>query len=73
VDLDVSWLIPADLGIVDALARLQVTASRCGVLLLLHGADGGLAELLDFVGLRDIVQLCSCCPLAHRGRGETEG
>ena len=27
VDLDVSWLVPADLCAVDALARLHVTAS----------------------------------------------
>jgi hypothetical protein len=61
VDLDVSWLVPADLGAVDALARLQVVASRCGRWLRLHGADGGLAELLEFVGLCDVVHLCPCC------------
>jgi ABC-type transporter Mla MlaB component len=61
VDLDVSWLVPADLAAVDALARLQVAASRCGRRLRLHGADGGLAELLEFVGLSDIVHLCPCC------------
>jgi hypothetical protein len=61
VDLDVSWLVPADLGAVDALARLQVAASRCGRWLQLHGADGGLAELLEFVGLGDVVHLCPCC------------
>ena len=42
IDLDVSWLVPADLGAVDALARLQVTATRCGRSLQLHGACGGL-------------------------------
>jgi len=41
VDLDVSWLVPADLGAVDALARLQVAVSRCGRLLQFHAADGG--------------------------------
>jgi hypothetical protein len=61
VDLDVSWLVPADLSAVDALARLQVAASRCGRRLRLHGADGGLAELLEFVGLGDVVHLCQCC------------
>jgi ABC-type transporter Mla MlaB component len=61
VDLDVSWLVPADLGAVDALARLQVAASRCGRRLRLHGANGGLAELLEFVGLSDIVHVCPCC------------
>jgi hypothetical protein len=62
VHLDLSWLVPADLFAVDALARLQVAASRCGGSLLLHGADGGLIELLEFVGLRDVVHLCPYCP-----------
>ncbi len=74
VDLDVSWLVPADLGAVDALARLQVTASRCGKSLQLHGAGGGLPELLEFLGLSDVLHLCPCCcpPRAsdNGGRGE---
>jgi len=61
VDLDVSWLVPCDLGVVDALARLQVLVSRCGGLLRLHGDGGGLAELLEFVGLDDVIHLCECC------------
>ncbi len=61
VDLDVAWLVPPDLSAIDALARLQVAASRRGCWLRLHGADGGLAELLEFVGLGDVVHLCPCC------------
>jgi ABC-type transporter Mla MlaB component len=61
VDLDVSWLVPPDLSAVNALARLQVAASRCGRRLRLHGANGGLAELLEFVGLSDVVHLCPRC------------
>jgi ABC-type transporter Mla MlaB component len=61
VDLDVSWLVPADLDAVDALARLQVAASRRGHRLQLHGANGGLAELLELVGLGDVVHLCPSC------------
>jgi ABC-type transporter Mla MlaB component len=61
VDLDVSWLVPADLCAVDALARLQVTASRCGRSLRLHGACGGLPELLEFYGLGDVLHVCGCC------------
>jgi len=61
VDLDVSWLVPADLTAVDALARLQATASRRGRSLQLHGACGGLPELLEFCGLGDVVHLCGCC------------
>jgi ABC-type transporter Mla MlaB component len=61
VDVDVSWVVPADLGAVDAIARLQVAASRCGWWLRFHGADGGLVELVEFVGLGDVVHLCPCC------------
>jgi ABC-type transporter Mla MlaB component len=75
VDLDVSWLVPADLSAIDALVRLQVAASRCGRRLQLHGADRALVELLELVGLDDVVNLCRCCD--RRGqRGEpppTEG
>jgi hypothetical protein len=52
--------VPADLGAVDALARLQVAASRCGRRIRLHGADGGLAGLVDLVGLGAVVHLCPC-------------
>jgi hypothetical protein len=51
----VSWLVPADLAAVDALARLQVVALQCGRRLWLHRADGDLVELAD------VVRLCGCC------------
>jgi hypothetical protein len=72
VDLDVSWLVPADLCAVDALARLQVAAARRGCWLELHGADGGLVELIDFIGLGGVVHLCPRCsssPLGSKGLG----
>lgn len=73
IDLDVSWLVPADLGAVDALARLQVTAARCGRSLQLHGARGGLPELLDFLGLVDVLHLCRCChPCAGKPGASTD-
>jgi hypothetical protein len=62
VDLDVPWLVPADLDAVDALAQLEVAVSWCGRRLLLHGVNGGLAELLEFVGLSDVVHVCPDCP-----------
>jgi ABC-type transporter Mla MlaB component len=62
VDLDISWLVPADLAAIDALARLRVTAARCGRALQLHGACGGLPELLDFCGLTDVLRVCGCDP-----------
>ena len=61
VDLDVSWLVPADLGAVDVLARLQMTASRCGWWLQFHDANGGLVELVELVGLGEIMHLCPDC------------
>jgi ABC-type transporter Mla MlaB component len=61
VDLDVSWLVPCDLATVFALARLQAAASRCGRSLLLHGVNGGVAELFEFVGLGDVMHVCRCC------------
>ena len=61
VDLDVSWLVPADLYAVDALARLQVAASRSGWWLQFHGADGGLVELVAFIGLSEFMHLCLHC------------
>jgi ABC-type transporter Mla MlaB component len=61
IDLDVSWLVAADLRSVDALARLQVVASRRGRRLQLHGAAEGLVALLEFVGLDDVVRVCPLC------------
>jgi ABC-type transporter Mla MlaB component len=67
VGLDVSWLGAADLAAVDALARLQVVAARRGRRLRLHGADGGLAELVELVGLGEVLQLCPKCGATLRG------
>ena len=61
VDLDVSWLVAADLRAVDALARLQLVASRRGRRLRLHGAGESLVTLLDVVGLGDVVRVCPFC------------
>lgn len=51
---DVSAL-PADAATVDALARLQLTARRCGGRIRLHRASHELLQLLSFVGLADVV------------------
>lgn len=49
VTCDVSQAV-ADLGAVDALARLQLTAQRLGGRIRLRAAPADLAELIDFVG-----------------------
>jgi hypothetical protein len=60
VDLDVSWLVSPDLPAIDVLLRLHVVACRGGRSLWLHGASRELVELLELVGLREIVHLCPC-------------
>jgi ABC-type transporter Mla MlaB component len=43
------------LAAVDRLARLQLAARRLGWSIELRGADAELLELLDLVGLREVV------------------
>jgi hypothetical protein len=51
-----SWPVdvrtPADLALVDRLARARLTARRAGYVLVLYDAPEELVELLDLVGLR---------------------
>jgi hypothetical protein len=51
---DVGALAP-DLGTVDLLARLQLRARRLGSELRLRHASAELEELLDLVGLREVL------------------
>jgi hypothetical protein len=60
VDLDVSWLVGADLRALDALARLQLVAARRGRVLCLHGADAGLRGLIEMAGLCGTLRVCGC-------------
>jgi ABC-type transporter Mla MlaB component len=60
VELDVSWLIKADVAAIDALARLQLAAHRCGCSLRLHGAPPLLFEILELIGLSEIMPTCDC-------------
>ena len=60
VELDVSWLVEVDVASIDALARLQVVAHRCGCSVRLHGAGPSLVEMLELVGLREIMRICDC-------------
>lgn len=50
VTCDVSNAV-ADLGAIDALARLQLTAQRMGGRIRLRAAPPDLAELIEFVGV----------------------
>jgi hypothetical protein len=56
---DVGALAP-DAAAIDALARLQLTARRHGVEILLRHASSELQELLAFVGLRDVLRVEPC-------------
>lgn len=68
---DVGTLVDPDLGAVNALARLQLTARRLGRRILLLHACGELQELLTLMGLRDVVPLCAgLLPLELRGEAE---
>jgi ABC-type transporter Mla MlaB component len=60
VELDVSWLVEADVAAIDALARLQVAAHRCGCSLRLHGAGPSLVEILELIGLGEVMRTCDC-------------
>jgi len=46
-----------DLAVVDALARLQLSAQRLGWSIRIRNADDELCALLRFVGLEDVLPL----------------
>jgi ABC-type transporter Mla MlaB component len=54
---DLGRLTDADLGTVDALARLQLTGRRLGCRVDVRNAPPGLRELLLLVGLGQVVRL----------------
>ena len=47
--------VEADAVTVDALARLQLAATRQGCRIHLHNASHDLLELVSFMGLRDVL------------------
>jgi ABC-type transporter Mla MlaB component len=57
IDWDMSALARVDVGTVDALARLQLTARRSGACVRLCNASPELLELVDFMGLNEVL-LC---------------
>jgi hypothetical protein len=56
IELDVGSLA-ANAVTVDVLARLTLAHRRAGVELTLVGASGGLEELVEFMGLGDVLGL----------------
>lgn len=54
VEIDIGRL-QADVVTVDALARLQLAARRSDCDLTLHGASPEFRELVDFMGLGDVL------------------
>jgi ABC-type transporter Mla MlaB component len=67
---DVDALSDPDLGTVDALARLQLTARRLGRRIRLRGACDELQDLLALSGLNDIVPLAVGLPVEPGGQPE---
>ena len=57
IEWDLSALADVDAGTVDALARLQLSVRRTGAYLRLCNAPPALLELVDFMGLREVL-LC---------------
>lgn len=60
----------ADLGLVDALARLHLAAGRAGCSLRLRAVCPQLTELIELAGLTDL--LGDCQQSAREARGQAE-
>jgi ABC-type transporter Mla MlaB component len=67
---DVGGLAHADAATVDALARLQLAARRLGWSIRLRNASDELRELLELMGLGEVVPCCPELPLGVRGQTE---
>jgi ABC-type transporter Mla MlaB component len=67
---DVGALVDPDVGTVDALARLALTARRLGRRVHLHRACGELQDLLTLLGLDDVVPPAADLPIEAEGQAE---
>jgi anti-anti-sigma regulatory factor len=72
IDWDMSALAYVDAGTIDALARLQLTARRSGACVRLCNASAELLELVDFMGLKDVLLNSEPDELTVEPRGQTE-
>jgi hypothetical protein len=70
VTCDLGGLRDPDAGTIDLLARLQLTARRLGGSIQLRHACDDLQDLLAFVGLDDVLPVCSGLPLEAQGQVE---
>jgi hypothetical protein len=70
VVIDVGTLVDPDAVVVDALARLQLTAQRLGRGVHLRHACGELEDLLAAMGLDDVFSRCAELPLEPRWKTE---
>jgi ABC-type transporter Mla MlaB component len=69
---DVAALDDPDVGTVNALVRLQLTARRAGLSIRLRNASPELQALLALLGLDDVVPLCRATARAE-GADRTAG
>ena len=67
---DVGMLSQVDATMVNALARLQLTARRSGRRLWVRHASRDLADLLELMGLSDVVPLESALAFQLQGQSE---
>lgn len=70
---DLGELTRADLGTIDALARLQLEARRLGCQVRVRNAPAQLQELSDLVGLREVVGLAVEASRQAEEREESRG
>ena len=54
---DVAWLDEPDVRVVDALARLHLAARRSGREVVLQGAGTHLEDLVELMGLREVLRV----------------
>jgi hypothetical protein len=65
---DVGAVVDPEVMVIEALARLQLTARRAGGSIGVRHASGTLRDLLDMVGLCDVIALCDASPLGSHGQ-----
>lgn len=61
---------PPDLALLDALARLQLAARRCGRSIRVRGPCPELCGLLDLVGLTDVIEAAPASGVEALGQAE---